>query len=480
MPKTYAPSLTQSQCPFCGLQSTSNEFIKDHVRKHVIDEINAEKIDNEINNVKKDMYVKEAKRKRNSFNRNARGEKNSLKVKVEVDDSSNPTVDTPHPVNKIKSASGENKDDDATFVFVGIGEKEAQEDDDDDSEEVAVKPEPGQGDTEADVPWMSETMDEDEDDAIDVRYYEGTKYDCHLCGETFEDHGAHLCFNHGMIKCSRDEQCNFFFGNRRAARNHELQLHGDKKQNCAHCDKKFDDLYSLIDHRKIQHSLHSCLLCNFILTGEEYFLNHMKKHNITIKEIFKADRPLIDKLLNMSLATFNNESKTVDCNLCVSWNRNDRFAYARKTVEVHEGGGLIWQHFQHIHKMKDPHTILLATFNGQEFGYSNLSYGSGRNTEAAKYVVDTGISPTVNATKGFQRVNKVKVERKVFEKEDESNPDDPGESEAAGDSEKGSLSISFNKIKAVKQSGVKQEVKTEHNGSVAKRPRKIAPKKKET
>lgn len=474
MPKNYAPSLTQSQCPFCGLQSTSNEFIKDHVRKHVIDEINAEKIDNEINNVKKDMYVKEAKRKRN---KNARSD---LKVKVEVDDASNSTVDTPHPVAKLAKI-GENQDDDATFVFVGIGENEEVSENDEESEEVAVKPEPGQGDDDGeDVPWMSETMDSDDDDAIDVRYYEGTKYDCHLCGETFEDHGAHLCFNHGMVKCSRDDLCNFFFGNKRAARNHELQLHGDKKQNCAHCDKKFDELYSLIDHRKIQHSLHSCLLCNFILTGEEYFLNHMKKHNITIKEIFKADRPLLDKLLNMSLATFNRESKTVDCNLCVSWNRNDRFAYARKTVEVNEGGGLIWQHFQHIHKMKDPHTILLATFNGHEFGYSNLPCGSGKNTEAVRYVAESGQNTVVPAAKAVQPRTKVKQERKVFEHADESNPDDPDEGVATDSSKKDALPISFNKIKVMKPNPVKQEIKTENSGSAAKRPRKVAPKKKET
>jgi len=468
MPKTYAPSLAISHCPFCGLQSSSNEFIKDHVRKHVIDEINAEKIDNEVN-VKKEADIKSMSKRKRSKN----GNKNNLKVKVEVDDRSKPSVDTPHPATK----SNDNQDDD-TFVFVGIGENEISENDDEESE---IKPEPMEVKGE-DVPWMSGSTDADDDDSIDIRYYEGTKYDCHLCGETFEDNGAHLCFMHGMFKCSRDDLCNFFFGNKRAARQHELQQHGDKKQQCAHCDRKFDDLYSLIDHRKIQHALHSCLLCNFILTGEEYYLNHMKKHNITIKEIFKADRPLLDKLLNMSLATFNRDSNTVDCNLCVSWNRNDRFAYARKTVEVQGGGQLIWQHFQHIHKMKDPHAILLATFNGHEFSYRNLPYGGvKKSNEAGSEREDE--DPDVPADQVHQQRNRVKKEKKTYDQEDEANPDDPDdmagdeEEQSTGSNKKETLSISFNKIKVLPPNHVKQEIKTESSGSSAKRSRKMAPRK---
>lgn len=476
MPKTYVGTLAQSHCPFCGLQSSSNEFIKDHVRKHVIDEINAEKIDNEVN-VKKEADIRSMSASKRKRSRNSKGDKNGLKVKVENNDRSNPSVDTPHPVTKSKDKS----DEDSTFVFVGIGENEIAENEED-TEEVGIKPEPMEVKGE-DVPWMNgQSGDPDDDDFIDIRYYEGTKYDCHLCGETFEDNGAHLCFNHGMVKCSRDDLCNFFFGNKKAAHQHEVQQHGDKKQQCAHCERKFEDLYSLIDHRKIQHSLHSCLLCNFILTGEEYYLNHMKKHNITIKEIFKADRPLLDKLLNMSLATFNRDSNTVDCNLCVSWNRNDRFPYARKTVEVHEGGQLIWQHFQHIHKMKDPHNILLATFNGQEFSYSNLPYGGVKKRNEAESEREDE-DPDVPADKVHQPRNRVKQERKTYDQEDEANPDDPDDIEGdegeqpTGSVKKEALSISFNKIKVLQPNHVKKEVKTESTGSSAKRPRKIVPRK---
>ena len=147
------------------------------------------------------------------------------------------------------------------------------------------------------------------------------EYGCVKCNIVYADSGAHLLFQHGMLRC-RVTSCDKYFDDEHLRSLHEESQHSQAYP-CSVCNKICTSQYHLVVHKSEEHSMQTCIFCDaMILTSLEPFANHLHQHHyIKNNKLVHNARmvPVIHRLINFPLILFDPTALTVHCCLCDSY-----------------------------------------------------------------------------------------------------------------------------------------------------------------
>jgi len=230
-----------------------------------------------------------------------------------------------------------------------------------------------------------------------------SEYNCAKCDVVYADSGAHLLFQHSLRRC-RVPSCDTFYESEILRDQHEVASHGgaghDQGQGqdgkvhgqggqgkggggqggqgqgeggqgqgggltCSVCNTILPSQYSLVLHRHTAHNMQTCIFCDsMILTSLEPFANHLSQHHFIKNNKLVSNAklvPIITRLINFPLLTFDKSSSKVNCCLCDS-----------VSFECFHGGEELVRHLVDFHHIKNPARTLFTMFDGTIFSYRNL------------------------------------------------------------------------------------------------------------
>ena len=213
-------------------------------------------------------------------------------------------------------------------------------------------------------------------------------YECLFCRQHFQDQGAHLLLQHGLLRCPT---CPTFLppsslASHRAS-NHSATMLAQPLSSsstssmasfpssalattnlltCSVCDKTLPSPFSLLTHRHAAHKLHTCILCEaIILTALKPFLKHMMQHHLVTSASLTAKLKTEETsptFATASLARIDRISERLDCLLCDG-----------ATFEGSGAGNAFVAHLTNGHHVSNPAKNFFPLFDGTEFSYRTLA-----------------------------------------------------------------------------------------------------------